>query len=297
MFRRHPESIWNENGIEFIHVLSVFQLPATEEEWFEVARGFELRWNFPHCLGAIDGKHVSIRKPPHSGSFYHNYKKFCSIVLMAVVNANYEFIMVDAGVNGRVSDGGVISHTEFGQMLNNNTLNIPQPAPFPVGPQSLQPYVFVGDDAFAMTENLLKPYSPTAAGRLELHERIFNYRLSRARRIVENAFGILVSRFGVLQRCIQIKPKKATTVTLACCYLHNFLRQKTSSYITRESVDWENSQGDVQEGSWRSERLPICNLKTNNSKNSSNRAKSTRDMYRDFFCSYGAIPWQWKKCC
>ncbi|XP_041349272.1 protein ALP1-like [Gigantopelta aegis] len=271
-------------------------LPATEEEWIEVAKDFELRWNFPHCLGAIDGKHISIRKPPHSGSFYYNYKKFFSIVLMAVVNANYEFLMVDAGVNGCVSDGGVITHTDFGHMLSNNTHNIPQPAPLPVGPRALHPFTFVGDDAFAMTENLLKPYSPSAACRLDLQQRIFNYRLSRARRIVENAFGILVSRFGMLQRSILLSPEKTSTVTLACCYLHNFLRRKVASYITRESVDWEDKEGDVQDGSWRQQNLPIHDLQANTSRNSTNIAKSTRDMYRDFFCSYGAVPWQWNKC-
>lgn len=85
-------------------------MPTTTEEWKKIADDFYYRWNFPNCLGALDGKHVAIRKPPGSESFYYNYKKFFSIVLMAVVNANYEFIMVDVG------------HTNFG-----NTLNSPDP--------------------------------------------------------------------------------------------------------------------------------------------------------------------------
>jgi len=64
-------------------------------------------------LGAVDGRHVSIKKPPHAGSYYYNYKKIFSIVLMAVVNSNYEFIMADAGINGRISDGGVSGNTAF----------------------------------------------------------------------------------------------------------------------------------------------------------------------------------------
>lgn len=49
---------------------------------------------------------------------------------MAVVDSNYEFIVADVGVNGRVSDGGVISHTDFGRMMDNHELAIPPPGKF-----------------------------------------------------------------------------------------------------------------------------------------------------------------------
>lgn len=97
--------------------LFYFQLPQTAEEWQQVAKNFESQWNAPHVIGAIDGKHVEIKKPPGFGSYYYNYKKTFSIVLMAVVNANCEFIMVDVGTNGRVSDGGVLQNTAFGQRI------------------------------------------------------------------------------------------------------------------------------------------------------------------------------------
>jgi hypothetical protein len=64
------------------------QIPKTEAEWKVFAKGFNDKWNFPNRLGAVDGKHVSIKKPPHKGSYYYNYKKKnFSIVLMAVVNS------------------------------------------------------------------------------------------------------------------------------------------------------------------------------------------------------------------
>uniref|UniRef100_A0A915CXC5 DDE Tnp4 domain-containing protein n=1 Tax=Ditylenchus dipsaci TaxID=166011 RepID=A0A915CXC5_9BILA len=50
------------------------QVPATEEEWIDIAAKFFSRWNCPNTLGAIDGKHVLIKRPPHSGSLYYNYK-------------------------------------------------------------------------------------------------------------------------------------------------------------------------------------------------------------------------------
>ncbi|CAB3221184.1 unnamed protein product [Arctia plantaginis] len=68
------------------------KMPTTQSEWKDNAKMFEDKWNFDHCVGAIDGKHISIEKPPESGSSFYNYKGFFSIVLFGVVNANYEFM-------------------------------------------------------------------------------------------------------------------------------------------------------------------------------------------------------------
>ena len=138
---------------------------------------------------------------------------------MAVVNINYEFLMVDVGANGRVSDGGVLFYTKFGHKLRNAELNLP-PLSELANSNDESPYVFVGDEAFALAKNVLKPYSQSD---LTIDRRIFNYRLYRARRVVENSFGILNSRFGVFQKSINLCPEKASLIVLACCYLHNFL--------------------------------------------------------------------------
>ena len=65
--------------------------------WLDIATKFDNKWNFPHCLGAIDGKHIIIQAPPRSGSTFFNYKKSFSIVLLAVCNDNYEFTLADIG--------------------------------------------------------------------------------------------------------------------------------------------------------------------------------------------------------
>ena len=160
--------------------------PKDSMEWKGVAKKFENKWNFHNCVGAIDGKHVMIQAPPREGSRFFNYKKYHSIVLMAVVNANYEFIMVDVGDYGRLSDGSVFANCHLGYAMNNELLNLPPPERLP-GTNKEFPYMFVGDEAFPLKEFMMKPYSLASLGPTE---RIFNYRLSRAHRIVENAFGI-----------------------------------------------------------------------------------------------------------
>ncbi|XP_047104825.1 uncharacterized protein LOC124743698 [Schistocerca piceifrons] len=74
--------------------------PTTEREWQLTADMFDELWQFPNCLGAMDGKHVAIAAPRSADSLYYNYKKFNSIVLLAIVDAKYWFSLIDIGCNG-----------------------------------------------------------------------------------------------------------------------------------------------------------------------------------------------------
>ncbi|XP_026810641.1 uncharacterized protein LOC113552131 [Rhopalosiphum maidis] len=101
------------------------RFPTTEKEWKDIAQLFEGRWNIPHCIGALDGKHINIVPPAGSGSEFFNYKGHHSMVLLGLVNANYQFLLADFGTNGRHSDGGVLQNTTFFEKLLNEELNIP----------------------------------------------------------------------------------------------------------------------------------------------------------------------------
>lgn len=84
------------------------------ERWKEISLVFENKANFPNCLGAVDGKHVRLVRPQHSGSLFMNYKHFFSVCLMAICDANYCFTFIDVGAYGRNCDSAVFQNIYFG---------------------------------------------------------------------------------------------------------------------------------------------------------------------------------------
>ena len=228
-------------------------MPSSPQEWLAVANDFYAKWNFPHCLGAMDGKHVVLQAPMNSGSDFYNYKSTFSIVLFAVVDADYNFQFIDVGCQGRISDGGVFRHSSFHHKLSSNELNLPENGPLP-GRSAAVPFVFVGDEAFPLTNRIMKPFSG-------IHnrgdpKRTFNFRLSRARRVVENVFGISLSVFRVLRKPILLEPEKATIVTSCVAFLHNFLRRNPSArqiYTPPGTFDEDGTDGNIIYGNWRQE--------------------------------------------
>ncbi|XP_050311517.1 uncharacterized protein LOC126747069 [Anthonomus grandis grandis] len=95
-----------------------FMKMPDQESWKAYELEFRERWQFPKCVGAIDGKHVVIKAPPNSGSSFFNYKKTFSVVLMAIASANYQLIAVDIGSSGRFSDGGIFADSPIGRSVN-----------------------------------------------------------------------------------------------------------------------------------------------------------------------------------
>lgn len=145
---------------------------------------------------------------------------------MAVADADYNFIFVDIGCQGRISDGGVFKNCELYKKMEKGNLNLPEPSAL-VERETKVPYVFLGDAAFPLSEHIMKPYSGIHASGSP--KRIFNYRLSRARRVVENVFGIASSVFRVLRKSMLLEPEKAELIIMTVVCLHNFLRKSTTS--------------------------------------------------------------------
>lgn len=263
-------------------------MPASEAEWLGISQVFQNRWNYPCCLGALDGKHVSVRQPPNSGSTFYNYKQFFSVVLMALVDANYRFIYVDVGATGRSGDAGIFDRSTLNAGMSSKTLGFPSPVMLGNTEERCS-YHVIGDDAFPLREELMKPFP---FRNLSREQRIFNYRLSRARRVVENAFGILSSRFRVFLSTICLEADKVEKVILAAICLHNFLID--THPLPQNLVDHEDDQHHVTHGSWRQDgESSLQDTAPTTARNHSVLAKRQRDRLMAYFNSQdGSVPWQ-----
>lgn len=209
---------------------------------------------------------------------------------MAVVNAEYQFIYVDVGTNGRISDGGVLKKTKFYKRLDEGTLNIPPPEK-PTPDSDPLPFVYLDDEAFTLRPDFLKPYQQR-----ELHnheKRIYNYRMCRARRVVENAFGILAARFQIFHSAIDFKSiEDINFVVLACCTLHNYLSCKSrQEYISPCDSDTENQIADTIRTGLRTNGI-LAPLQTTRTGNSDNNAKKVREDFVKYCNTTGAVSWQ-----
>lgn len=227
---------------------------------------------------------MNIKCPPHSCSEYFNYKKSFSTILFAVVDANYNFLYIDVGTNGRANDAAVFSKSAFNQALQTNALNIPDRG------------VFVADDAFPLRPNILKPFP--RCGPLNMKQKIFNYRLSRARRVVENTFGILVSKFRIYEKPIPLWIDTTETLVKTTCALHNWLRKTSppeAQYIQQDmlsSEDWNERRvipGSVSD----IDCTGLKQLPRNSATNHSKLAGQVRQHYAERFVTSDTVPWQW----
>lgn len=195
---------------------------------------------------------------------------------MAVVDDDYKFSYIDVGCNGRVSDGGVFQRCSLSNQLETI---------LPVN------HCIVGDNAFPLKTYLMKPYGESS--NMTTAQKIFNYRLSRARRIVENAFGILVSRFRIFEKPLPYNPDKVIKIVKACCALHNWLRYLRSDIETLTVDEEDTNTGLTILGNWRD--VPSNGLEpipTNNSNHSAQRARIVRDKYAAYFVGDGSVNWQ-----
>jgi hypothetical protein len=276
---------------EVLHPL--YLQPPSRNDWKRISGDYSNLWNLPHCCGSLDGKHIMMQAPPNSGSINRNYKGLFSIVLLGLCDAKYKFTIVDIGADGSESDGGVLQRSSLGLALHNDVLNLPYPDKLPNSNINF-PYFFAGDQAFPLKHSLMRPYP---GEHLSLSEEIFNYRLSRARRVIENSFGILVSRWRIFKKPIVASKKTVISITRACVCLHNYIMNSpdSSTYCPPSFVDREARDGTVIDGLWRKEIGKECALRRHGRFAANNYKKNVsqlRDTLADYLQGPGAVEWQ-----
>ena len=144
----------------------IYMSPPSDEDWKQIEHRFNMKWNFPNCIGSLDGKHIMMRCPPNSHSLYTTTTKdFFSIVLMALVDADYRFIHIDGGNYGSNGDSGIFKNSALEKLSQVTLLNIPGPKRLPGYPEGgALPHCIVVDEAFPLRMDLMRPY-PVAKNR------------------------------------------------------------------------------------------------------------------------------------
>ncbi|XP_066450806.1 uncharacterized protein [Eleutherodactylus coqui] len=250
--------------------------PPSRQDWLDVAEGFMSAAQFPNCIGALDGKHIHVLKPPNLGSQYFNYQQFFSVVLLAVADSNYRFLLVDIGAFGSAGDARIFSTSRMGRRMREQQLSIPEPQALPGSSGTAAPFVFVADEAFGLSNYVMRPF---ARRNIDTRRQAFNYRLTRAQRYVECAFGILANRWRVLLSTIQLAPENVSAVIRACVVLHNFCRRHDTVLNVPHPLPTAFG-GNVLEEAVQHGRP-------------AQSAVLVRDLFMAYFLSpQGALPWQ-----
>lgn len=181
-----------------------------------VVDGFMSKWGVPQCVGAIDSTHIPIIAPKDSPLDYYNRKGYHSVVLQALVDHEYKFLDIYVGWPGSVHDARVLVNSGLYSKCDRGSF--PPNWPKVINGTSI-PLFIIGDPAYPLTSWLIKPFSD--CGRLTTKQQGFNYHVSRARCVVENAFGRLKGRWRSLMKRNDTDIRFLPTLATACCVLHN----------------------------------------------------------------------------
>ena len=260
--------IWEE-------LVETYMPICTQQQLENIVEEYNTLWNFPNCFGSIDGKHCRIRCPPNSGTTYFNYLKYYSIGLQGVADANKKFITIEVGSRGSESDGGVFQSSALYNLLESNRFNVPPERALP-NSNTILPNVMIGDEAYPLKKYLMRPYPRPRNAILQNDKQIFNDRLSRARKCIENAFGILYQKFRIFDTNILLKRETAIIVIKCACILHNLIRDFDGNsdldyvHVVENAAAAATGQGNV-------------NLNVRNNR-ASQLATGIRDSFKDYFC-------------
>lgn len=190
-------------------------------EMKEHLRQFAAITGFPQCVGALDGCHIEVCPPKEHAADYYNYKGWYSSILLAVVDHRYKFMYVNVGSPGRNHDAAVFERSRLPKVLASDLFRLEAKNVEGV----LVCPLLLADQAFPLQRHIMKPFP--RAGPVGSPSQAFNYRLSSARRVVENAFGRLKARFRIMHKGLEVDIDNVNRIIRACCVLHNICEELT----------------------------------------------------------------------
>lgn len=251
-------TIWDALKDEYLPMPSI-------ETWCSVAEGYYERWNFPNCIGCIDGKNIKIKCPIVD----KNSTKTFSILLQAIIDADSKLIAVDIGTPEVV--GGNFKSSSLYDLLEKSELNVPMDVELP-GTNTVAPFVLLGNRSFPILNYLLRPYSDH---KLDSKKRTFNDRLTRSRNA--GTLNNILSKWFALHGSIKANLDNAMIMIKAVCVLHNFLvaHEKTIEPFTTEYYSGVRVK-EQKINPMQSQVTP----------------KRTRELFNDYFSNVGFLPWQ-----
>lgn len=198
--------------------------------------GFLKTWGIPQCCGAVDGSHIPISAPVMNHTDYYNRKGFYSVVVQAVVDYRYRFMNVYTGWPGSVHDARVFAHSTLYNLGTSNKLS---PNTTKVIEGTEVPLYIVGDSAYPLLTWLMKPFPHNSY--LSQEQRQYNYRISRARIVVENCFGRLKARWHRLLKRLDADVDHIPNIITASCVLHNICEVHGETFMNSWMDDIPNS--------------------------------------------------------
>jgi len=186
------------------------------QELKAAAEGFKSKTGMIQCVGSIDGCHIPITPPALNHTDYYNRKGWYSVVLQGIVDSNYLFRDVCVGWPGSVHDARVFSNSGiFTKLTSEKVLDCNY---LRIQDKNISLFL-IGDSAYPLKTFLMKPFAFNTA--LTNQQKVFNYNLSKARIVVENAFGRLKARWRRLTKRNEMNVSNVPHIVTACCVLHN----------------------------------------------------------------------------
>ena len=241
------------------------------EEWLRIADEFNDICKMPNCIGSIDGKHCRIKCPPNAGSLYFNYKSFRSMNLLCVADANLCFTLIDVVAYGRENDSSVFSNSSFGKAFSSGDLNVPPMRNIP-GTSISMPLYFVGDKAFPLKPNLMRPFPRRE---LDFAETVFNGKLSSKRRTIECTFGLLNKKFGIFQKAFETNVEVTECTIKSACVVYNYIRKTQTTKIKRREEEIWN----------KNSKMSLLQLNTPLALDISTETLQVREKLKNYFVS------------